>query len=149
MSDNRSQPHFSQSTYDQRMHQQQLAEANKEQTLQRRNALDALEEKLIGTARMKMDIVSSMDLSETILSVCGAETKANFAEVTRDMIRIHTRVPMTHNLYPWLPDDVQGNVRFHAKVTTLLLILNCVRGVRWVPCEDGGSDVIISLGVIS
>ncbi len=88
--------------------------------------------------------VALMDFIEKLLHACGGESKANFHEVTRDFMRIYTRVPTTANLHPFLPDGDKDNPRFHKVVSQILIGIPAIKGIRWVP-DDGGSNLILSI----
>jgi len=83
------------------------------------------------------DYVWLMNYVEKIMHACGAEPKANFVEVTRDFMKLITRVPLKANLHPVLPEDDASNPRFHKVVTQVLMELDMIGGVRWVPTESG------------
>lgn len=108
------------------------------------NKISKLESKLIGTIRMNLSVLDIMDLVEEVVSTCGGESKLEFRDVSRDFIRVHTRVPMSANLFQFLGES-PNNPRFHKVVTKLLLMLKEVSGVRWLPSEERGSYIIISL----
>jgi hypothetical protein len=81
--------------------------------------------------------VGLMNFIEKLLHVCGGESKANFIEVTRDFMKLATRVPMKANLHTFLPDDDKNNPRFHKVVTQVLLEIPEIVGIRWVPQAEG------------
>jgi hypothetical protein len=104
--------------------------------------ISILEKKLL--AQSNLTVVNVMDLIEEVVSTCGGESKLTFNDVSYDFIRVHTRVPMSANLFPFMSES-PNNPRFHKVVTKLLLMIDGVRGVRWLPSEERGSYIVISL----
>lgn len=92
------------------------------------------------------NIVSMMDLVEETISVCRGEKVADFREVSRDTIRIHTRIPKSATLLPpGVPDNIE-NPKMSKLIITLLLTHPYIFGVRWIPDEGNmGSYLVISL----
>lgn len=88
-------------------------------------------------------LIAMMDIIENVIKVCGGESKVVFLEVTSALIRISTRVPVTANLFQFLPEG-DNNPRFHKVVTKILLLSPSVSGVRWVPAE-GSAMLLIGL----
>ena len=126
--------------YNRRMQQDSL-ENQRQSTV---TTIAKLENKLFGTQTMELYVTDVMDLVEEIIKTCGGESKPSFLDVSYDFIRVQTRVPMTANLFQYLPED-DKNPRFHKIVTRLLLQIKKVHGVRWLPSEDRGSYIVISL----
>lgn len=87
-------------------------------------------------------ITDRMDVVEKVIVCCGGEKKVNFLEVSSDMIKIGTRIPMKANIFPFLPDDATSNDRFHKIVTKVLLCSEFVHSVRWIPQEEGACLII-------
>jgi hypothetical protein len=106
--------------------------------------ISKLENKLDGTRGMDLYVTDVMDLIEEIIKTCGGESKPSFLDVSYDFIRVQIRVPITANLFQYLPEE-DSNPRFHKVVTKLLLQVKKVHGVRWLPSEDRGSYIVISL----
>lgn len=91
----------------------------------------------------ELSIIKAMDFVEELIGSAGGESRVNFLEVDRKMIKIATRIPMKANLHPML-EEGGGNPRFHKFITQILLSMNFVDSVKWVPVESG-SLVIIEL----
>lgn len=103
-----------------------------------------MEDKMQGTRHMNLTVVDMMDLIEEVIRSCGGEPKATFRDVSFDFIRVQTRVPISANLFQFIPDG-EDNPKFHKVITKLLLQCQKVYGVRWIPDEDRGSYIIVSL----
>lgn len=131
---------FDNTEYNRRMQQQSLDKQKSDMVAN----IAKLENKLDGTRGMTLYVTDVMDLIEEIIKTCGGESKPSFLDVSYDFIRIQTRVPMTANLFQYLPEE-DNNPRFHKVITKLLLLVNKVHGVRWLPSEDRGSYIVISL----
>ncbi len=95
-------------------------------------------------SREERNMVWLMNFVEKLLHACGGEKKANYLDVSRDFMKILTRVPLKANLHAFLPEDDINNPRFHKVTTQVLLELPEVSGVRWVPSEEG-TFLIISI----
>jgi len=131
---------FDNTEYNRRMQQQSLDK----QKSDRITGIAKLENKLDGTRSMDLYVTDVMDLIEEIIKTCGGESKPSFLDVSYDFIRVQIRVPITANLFQYLPEE-DNNPRFHKVVTKLLLQVKKVHGVRWLPSEDRGSYIVISL----
>lgn len=91
-------------------------------------------------------LVSMMDLVEDTIRVCRGENIADFREVSRDTIKVYTRVSVHAPLIPQNGTGKTSTKRISRQVIELLLRHPMVRGVRWIPDEEGrGSYVILSL----
>ena len=120
-----------------------MQEENKNKQVQEiLRKISILENELI--AQNNVSVIKMMDLIEKVVSTCGGESKLQFNDVSYDFIRVHTRVPMSANLFPFMGES-PDNPRFHKVVTKLLLLIDGVRGVRWLPSEDRGSNIVVSL----
>lgn len=124
------QPQIKESSYDSRMRQKQLQ--------------NQAQERVTAINRLRMEIpeegfhyVALMDFIERLLATCGGEPKANFIDISRDFMKILTRVPLKANLHPFLPEEDKNNPRFHKIVTQILIGMDQILGVRWVPVENG------------
>jgi hypothetical protein len=100
-------------------------------------------------AKMKATSISApittmMDLLEEVISACGGESKLTFLDVGSDFIRVATRVPVTANLFQFL-EEAPDNPRWHKVVTKILLLCPRILSVRWIPSEDRGAYLIVSL----
>lgn len=91
------------------------------------------------------DLVSMMSLVEDTLVACRGEKTADFREVTRDSIRIHTRLPLKNSLIPGVTPS--ANDKKASRIIMECLMLHpMIKGVRCIPDEnDIGSYVIVSL----
>lgn len=126
-------------TYDKNVHEQKLADL----------AVDTLK----GVAEHKnkiptypQDIVSMMNLVEDTIAVCRGEKTADFREVARDTIRVHTRIPQSATLLPTTTPSHIENPKMSKLITTLLLGHPYIFGVKWIPDEQSlGSHLIVSL----
>lgn len=87
--------------------------------------------------------IQAMDFLEECLRACGGEQKANFLEVGHSFVKVFTRMPMSVNLFPFLPEGTD-NPRFHKTVTKLLIQQAFIKAVRWVP-QDGGAILLVDL----
>lgn len=85
---------------------------------------------------LRSESIPFMDYLEKLISACGGESKLTFLDVGRDFIKLSTRVPMTANLYQFMPES-QENPRFHKTVTRVLLTIPVVESIRWLPAESG------------
>lgn len=106
------------------------------QLAQRKENIECLYEEIVCN-EAGFDLTDIMDCIEKIISCCGGENKPTFLEVHRDMIRVYTRVPLQANLYQFIPESHESNVKFHRKVTELCLLIKKVHGVRWMQVESG------------
>lgn len=117
-------------TYNRKVQKQQL----EEQVRRRIIEIQGYKEK----ARNKhFEYTELMDFVELVIGACGGEKKANFVEASRDFMRLKTRVPLSANLFPFLPEDDKRNIRIHKMITKILLEVKQILGVRWVPAEEG------------
>lgn len=92
--------------------------------------------KLREKGKESMKIIQLMSFVEELMEACGGEKKANFLEVSRDMLRIGTRVPMKVNIFPFLRDN-ENNPRFHKVVTEVLMEMDVIERVQWIPQSNG------------
>jgi hypothetical protein len=88
-------------------------------------------------------VTEAMNWVELAIKSCGGESKVAFLDVSHSFIKIATRVPMTANLFQFLPEG-DDNPRFHKVVTKLLLLMPFVTGVRWLP-QDGGAVLMVDI----
>jgi len=86
-------------------------------------------------------ITKAMDLIENSITACGGEQKVHFLDVSRSSVILATRVPMSANLFQFLPES-EDNPRFHKIVTRLLLQVPHILGVKWVPAESGAKLIV-------
>jgi hypothetical protein len=124
------QPLMADSSYNLRMKEEQ----QKKQIEERVQAINELRKVPAST---NMNYVDLMNWVEKLLHACGGEAKANFIEVSRDFMKLATRVPMKANLHQFLPEDDKNNPRFHKVVTQILLTTSLIEGIRWVPTPEG------------
>lgn len=130
------QPIEKDTKYNQRMKEEQL----KEQVQKRAEQINKL--RFSVPKEGFLHYVALMDYVEKLMHACGAEPKANFIEVNSTLMQLATRVPMKANLYPFMPDDMVGNPRFHKAVTQALLEVTNIEGVRWIPTAEGAVLVL-------
>jgi hypothetical protein len=93
--------------------------------------------------KLDADPIVFMDYLEQLVSACGGESKITFLDVGRDFIKLSTRVPMTANLYQFMPESPE-NPRFHKTVTKILLTIPVIESIRWLPAE-GGALLLVKL----
>ena len=111
-----------------------------EQFSKQKEALDKkfkeLDRILEDIKHIDQNVIQLMDTIEAIIYKSGGEPKLQFLEVTRNMIRVYTRISIDINMYPFLPEDL-SNHRLHKYITMQLLKLCCIQGIRWIPNERG------------
>lgn len=90
-----------------------------------------------------ISIIKVMDFLEELIGSAGGESRVAFLEVNRKMIKIGTRMPMKANLHPMVGES-KDNPRFHKFITQILMSMDFISAVRWIPTESG-SLVIIEL----
>jgi hypothetical protein len=93
-----------------------------------------IQEKISEGKKLDGTIIQFMNYLEGLVHACGGENKLAFLEVSSNMVQAETRVPVTANLYQFLPEG-DDNPRFHKTVTQILVSLDVVERVRWVPRE--------------
>lgn len=114
---------------------QKQAEAMEAQVTERVQAIQMVFPKL-KQCTMDTPVTTIMDLIEEVIRACGGEQKAQFLDVSRDFIKLQSRVPYEANLFPFLPPgDKRDNPRFHNQIVKMITQIPCVHGVRIVPQE--------------
>lgn len=88
-------------------------------------------------------VISMMDLLEIVIKACGGESKVNYLDVSKSFIKIGTRIPLTANLFTFMPES-DDNPRFHKVVTKILILSPNVEAIRWLPV-DTGALLLVSL----
>ena len=136
---NLNQPLMGDSSYNMRMREEQ----QNKQMNQRVSDINKLRKEAEGNKDMD-NIVVLMNFIEKLLHACGGESKANFVDISRDFMKILTRVPLKANLHQFLPDDDKNNPRYHKVVTQILIGIPQILGIRWVEV-DGGTILILSI----
>jgi len=92
-----------------------------------------------------LPVIKVMDFLEELIGSAGGESRVNFLEVDRKMVKIGTRMPMKANLHPMI-EESKDNPRFHKFITQILISMEFIDAVRWVPTpSESGSVVIIQL----
>jgi hypothetical protein len=119
--------------------QQKAMDARKQQIV---DAITKLEQEARRMVK-PVPVVDAMNWVEKSITACGGENKVMFTDVTHKFIKIHTRVPMTANIFQFLPES-DDNPRFHKVVAKLLIQMPFVAGVRWVPI-DGGAALLVDI----
>lgn len=95
------------------------------------------------TKTMLPSPIQFMDAIENVIKACGGESKVNFMDVTHSFIKVQTRVPLSANLFQFMPES-DDNPRFHKVVTKILLLCPQVTGVRWLSV-DGNTFLLVSM----
>ncbi|MNN81825.1 hypothetical protein D3C81_1986870 [compost metagenome] len=83
-----------------------------------------------------------MDFVEEAIGVCGGEKKVQFLDVSRTFIKVFTRVPMTANLFQFLP-EADDNPRFHKVMSKILISQGFVQEIRWLPHTEGAVLLVL------
>jgi len=109
----------------------QAEESQRKVVEERIQAITAHERKIKGLSK-NLTLMDFMDIVEETVRVCGGEPKAEFREVSSELVRVFTRVPIDANLFTFLPPGGE-NTKFNKAVTKLLLNVPRVMGVRWIP----------------
>ncbi|QMV48462.1 hypothetical protein Goe9_c01590 [Bacillus phage vB_BsuM-Goe9] len=81
-------------------------------------------------------LVGMMDHVENVIRSCGGDQQCSFLDVGRDFIKVHSRITTKVNVFP-VVEESQNNPRLHKKVAEILMGLEQVQSVRWIPREDG------------
>ena len=90
-----------------------------------------------------LSVIGVMDFLEELIGSAGGESRVAFLEVDRKMVKIGTRMPMKANLHPMVGES-KDNPRFHKFITQILMSMNFISAVKWIPTESG-SLIIIEL----
>ena len=92
--------------------------------------------------------IAAMDVLEGLLRAAGGEKKGTFLEVNGSMVKMVTRVPITANLFPFLPES-EDNPRFHTIIAKHLLLMGFVDGVRSVQLGDVSAGTVVIMSYAS
>lgn len=126
-----------------RKKQAESMEARKQEII---TGVSLIESKIIKNKEEKAgySLTHLMDILEEVVKTCGGESQLEYLDVGRTFIKVKTRVPMTAGLFPAVGEN-EINPRFHKTVTKILLLIPEVLGVRWIPTEDRGSYIVVSV----
>uniref|UniRef100_A0AAU8BBE8 Uncharacterized protein n=1 Tax=Bacillus phage Adastra TaxID=3143958 RepID=A0AAU8BBE8_9CAUD len=90
----------------------------------------------------KVDSLNDMmDHIENVIRSCGGDQKCSFLDVSRDFIKVHSRITTKINVFPMVEEN-QNNPRVHKKVAKILMSLGQIQSVRWIPREDGAFLIV-------
>ncbi|WIT25893.1 hypothetical protein [Bacillus phage SPO1L1] len=81
-------------------------------------------------------LIGMMDHIENVIRSCGGDKQCSFLDVSRDFIKIHSRITTKISVFPVVEEN-QNNPRVHKRVAEILMGLDQVQSVRWIPREDG------------
>lgn len=90
-----------------------------------------------------LHVIRAMDLVEEVIKGCGGESKVQFLNITHDMVKVATRVPLSANLFSFMPES-DDNPRFHKIVSKVLLQFKWVIDIKWVPAE-GAAHLLVGV----
>ncbi|APZ82395.1 hypothetical protein [Bacillus phage SPO1L4] len=91
----------------------------------------------------KVDTLNGMmDHVERVIHACGGDQRCSFLDVSRDFIKIHSRITSKMNVFPDTSVPDSENPRIHKTVAKILMDLEQIQSVRWLPREDGAFLIV-------
>ena len=111
---------------------------------------EVIDKKIAGLQRtleqMKKEecnLIDKMDIVEQVVSTCGGEPKTVYLDVSRDFMKIYTRISLDAYLYPFISEAEPDNTKLHKVIIQQLLRLPWVDGVKWIPVDKGSHIIIV------
>lgn len=87
-------------------------------------------------------LYNMMDYIENVIHACGGDQRCSFLDVSRDFIKVHSRITAKMNVFPDTSVPDSENPRIHKAVAKILMSLEQIQGVRWLPREDGAFLIV-------